>query len=152
MIAYEIEPDIAERAAANLACYSQVEVRARSGVEDLLPPTPSSSTLPPRIPFAPGSTPSSPAEGSSFPSRPLARPAPCSSRRGPSGTRRGRLGCLRTWRLSLLGGEDAETVRRLDEAFRRGGTERCVRCASVARRETATGCGEGRASSTEPAG
>ncbi len=33
--AYEIEPDIAERAAANLARYPQVEVRARSGVEDL---------------------------------------------------------------------------------------------------------------------
>jgi protein-L-isoaspartate(D-aspartate) O-methyltransferase len=37
VIAYEIEPDIAERAAANLARYSQVEVRARSGVEDLPP-------------------------------------------------------------------------------------------------------------------
>ena len=35
MIAYEIEPDIAARAAANLARYPQVEVRARSGVEDL---------------------------------------------------------------------------------------------------------------------
>ena len=35
VIAYEIEPDIAERAAANLARYPQVEVRARSGVEDL---------------------------------------------------------------------------------------------------------------------
>ena len=33
--AYEIEPDIAARAAANLARYPQVEVRARSGVEDL---------------------------------------------------------------------------------------------------------------------
>jgi protein-L-isoaspartate(D-aspartate) O-methyltransferase len=35
VIAYEIEPDIAERAATNLARYPQVEVRARSGVEDL---------------------------------------------------------------------------------------------------------------------
>jgi protein-L-isoaspartate(D-aspartate) O-methyltransferase len=35
VIAYEIEPDIAKRAAANLAHYPQVEVRARSGVEDL---------------------------------------------------------------------------------------------------------------------
>jgi protein-L-isoaspartate(D-aspartate) O-methyltransferase len=35
VIAYEIEPDIAERAAANLAHYPQTEVRARSGVEDL---------------------------------------------------------------------------------------------------------------------
>ena len=35
MTAYEIEPDIAARAAANLARYPQVEVRARSGVEDL---------------------------------------------------------------------------------------------------------------------
>ena len=35
VIAYEIEPDIAERAAANLARYPRVEVRALSGVEDL---------------------------------------------------------------------------------------------------------------------
>ena len=35
VVAYEIEPDIAERAAANLARYPQVEVRARSGVEEL---------------------------------------------------------------------------------------------------------------------
>ena len=35
VVAYEIEPDIAERAKANLAGYPQVEVRARSGVEDL---------------------------------------------------------------------------------------------------------------------
>jgi protein-L-isoaspartate(D-aspartate) O-methyltransferase len=35
VIAYEIAPDIAERAAANLARYPQVEVRARSGVEGL---------------------------------------------------------------------------------------------------------------------
>jgi len=35
VVAYEIEPEIAERAAANLARYPQVEVRARSGVDDL---------------------------------------------------------------------------------------------------------------------
>ena len=35
VIAYEIAPDIAARAAANLSPYPQVEVRARSGVEDL---------------------------------------------------------------------------------------------------------------------
>jgi protein-L-isoaspartate(D-aspartate) O-methyltransferase len=35
VIAYEIAPDIAARAAANLARYPPVEVRARSGVEDL---------------------------------------------------------------------------------------------------------------------
>jgi protein-L-isoaspartate(D-aspartate) O-methyltransferase len=35
VIAYEIEPDIARRAAANLARYPQVEVLARSGVKDL---------------------------------------------------------------------------------------------------------------------
>jgi protein-L-isoaspartate(D-aspartate) O-methyltransferase len=35
VVAYEIEPDIAERARANLARYPEVEVRARSGVEDL---------------------------------------------------------------------------------------------------------------------
>jgi protein-L-isoaspartate(D-aspartate) O-methyltransferase len=37
VVAYEIEPDIAERARANLAGFSQVEVRARSGVDDALP-------------------------------------------------------------------------------------------------------------------
>jgi protein-L-isoaspartate(D-aspartate) O-methyltransferase len=35
VVAYEIEPDIAESASANLARYPQVEVRARSGVEGL---------------------------------------------------------------------------------------------------------------------
>jgi protein-L-isoaspartate(D-aspartate) O-methyltransferase len=35
VIAYEIAPDIAARAAANLARYPQVEVRARSGAENL---------------------------------------------------------------------------------------------------------------------
>jgi protein-L-isoaspartate(D-aspartate) O-methyltransferase len=35
VIAYEIAPDIAARAAANLSPYPQVEVRARSGVENL---------------------------------------------------------------------------------------------------------------------
>jgi protein-L-isoaspartate(D-aspartate) O-methyltransferase len=37
VVAYEVEPDIAERARANLARYPQVEVRARSGVDDALP-------------------------------------------------------------------------------------------------------------------
>ena len=37
VIAYEIEPDIAERARANLARYPQVEVRAHSGVGKALP-------------------------------------------------------------------------------------------------------------------
>ena len=37
VIAYEIEPDVAERARANLAGYPQVEVRARSGVGEALP-------------------------------------------------------------------------------------------------------------------
>jgi len=35
VVAYEIEPDIAERARANLARYPQVEIRARSGIEDV---------------------------------------------------------------------------------------------------------------------
>ena len=37
VIAYEIEPDIAERARVNLAKYPQVEVRAQSGVGEALP-------------------------------------------------------------------------------------------------------------------
>ena len=39
VIAYEIEPDIAERARANLARFPQVEVRAHSGVGEALPAT-----------------------------------------------------------------------------------------------------------------
>jgi protein-L-isoaspartate(D-aspartate) O-methyltransferase len=35
LVAYELAPDIARRAKANLAGFPQVEVRARSGVEDL---------------------------------------------------------------------------------------------------------------------
>src|SRR5271168_4580986 len=37
VVAYEIEPDIAERARANLAGFPQVEVRASSGVDEGLP-------------------------------------------------------------------------------------------------------------------
>src|SRR5271167_1085061 len=37
VIAYEIEPDVAERARANLAGYPQIELRARSGVGEALP-------------------------------------------------------------------------------------------------------------------
>ncbi len=37
VVAYEIEPDIAERARANLSSLPQVEVRARSGVGEELP-------------------------------------------------------------------------------------------------------------------
>jgi protein-L-isoaspartate(D-aspartate) O-methyltransferase len=37
VVAYEIEPDIAERARANLGDFPQVEVRARSGVGNALP-------------------------------------------------------------------------------------------------------------------
>ncbi len=37
VVAYEIEPDIAERARANLAGFPQVEVRASSGVDQGLP-------------------------------------------------------------------------------------------------------------------
>lgn len=37
VVAYEIEPDIAERARTNLAGFPQVEVRARSGVDRALP-------------------------------------------------------------------------------------------------------------------
>ena len=78
VIAYEIEPDIAERAAANLARYSQVEVRARSGVENLPQPTRSTSAPPPRIRFALGSRPSIAAGGCCSLFKRSARPAPCS--------------------------------------------------------------------------
>ena len=77
VVAYEIDPGIAERARINLARFPQVEVRARSGVEDLPRPTPSTSTPPPPIPCAPGSTRSRSAAGSCFRSRRRGRAGRC---------------------------------------------------------------------------
>jgi protein-L-isoaspartate(D-aspartate) O-methyltransferase len=154
VIAYEIEPDIAERAAANLARYPQVEVRARSGVDDL--PDADAITvnaaathplrawldaLKPggRLMFplqAAGSTGvmlivTRPEQGEAWPARLLAHVV----------------------FIACAGAQDAETGRKLDQAFRRGGTER-VRSLRFggAPSESDWVRGEGWALSTEPAG
>ena len=78
VVAYEIEPDIAERAKANLAALSPGRgprpLRRRGSCPS---PTPSTSTPPPPIRSAPGSTRSRSAAGSCFRSRRRTRPAPC---------------------------------------------------------------------------
>jgi protein-L-isoaspartate(D-aspartate) O-methyltransferase len=123
VIAYEIEPDIAERARANLARWPQVEVRARSGVDDVLPKADciyvnAAATHPVRawldalkvggrLLFPLQAAHSSgdmlmiarPAEGDAWPARFL---------------------CGVVF-IACEGAQDAGLGRRLDEAFRRGG-------------------------------
>jgi protein-L-isoaspartate(D-aspartate) O-methyltransferase len=153
VIAYEIEPDIAERAAANLARYPQVEVRARSGVDDLPAANAiavnAAATHPLRAwldALKPGGRLVFPlqAAGSTGAMLIVTRPE-----RGQA------------WSARLLahvvfipcsGAQDAETGRKLDQAFRRGGTER-VRSLRLggAPRNSDWMRGEGWALSTEPA-
>jgi protein-L-isoaspartate(D-aspartate) O-methyltransferase len=154
VIAYEIAPDIAERAAANLARYPQVEVRARSGVEDLPqadaiyvsaaashPVRAWLDALKPngRLVFPIQAVNSSgamlivtrPEHGEAWPARLLTRVVfiPCE------------------------GAQDAEMGRKLEQAFRRGGQAgvRSLRFGSEAS-ETDWVRGDGWALSTEPAG
>jgi protein-L-isoaspartate(D-aspartate) O-methyltransferase len=154
VVAYEIEPDIAERAAANLARHPQVEVRARSGVDDLPaadaiivnaaathPLRAWLDALKPggRLVFplqAAGSTGamlivSRPERGEAWPARLLSRVV----------------------FIACAGAQDAETGRRLDQAFRPGGTER-VRSLRFgdAPCDSDWVRGDGWALSTEPAG
>ena len=126
VIAYEIEPDIAERAAANLARYPQVEVRALSGVADL----PSAdaiyvnaaATHPIRawldalkvggrlvFPLQ--------AAGSSGAMLKVTRPE-----RGDKWPARFIL--TQTVFIACEGAQDSKVARKLDEAFRRGGSNR----------------------------
>ena len=153
VIAYEIAPDIAARAAANLARYPQVEVRARSGVEDLPqadaiyvsaaashPVRAWLDALKPggRLVFPLQAVNSSgamlivtrPEHGEAWPARLLTRVVfiPCE------------------------GAQDSEMGRRLDQAFRRGGQAgvRSLRFGSEPN-ETDWVRGDGWALSTEPA-
>jgi protein-L-isoaspartate(D-aspartate) O-methyltransferase len=153
VVAYEIEPDIAERAAANLARYSQVEVRARSGVEDLpaadaiyvnaaashpLRAWLETLKVDGRLVFplqAAGSTGAMlvvtrPSYGDAWPARLFSGVVfiPCE------------------------GAQDPATGRRLDEAFRRGGQDR-VRSLRLGGAPSRTDwvCGDGWALSTAPA-
>lgn len=154
VIAYEIEADIAERAATNLARYPQVEVRARSGVENL----PSADAIyvnaaashPPRawldalkvggrlvFPLQ--------AAGSSGAMLLITRPA-----RGDKWPARLFSGVVF---IACEGAQDSETARKLDEAFRRGGSKkvRSLRLGGPPR-PTDWLQGDGWALSTEAAG
>jgi protein-L-isoaspartate(D-aspartate) O-methyltransferase len=154
VIAYEIEPDIAERAAANLARYPQVEVRARSGVVDLPAADAiyvnAAATHPLRAwldALRPGGRLVFPlqAAGSTGAMLIVTRPE-----RGEAWPARLLAGVVF---IPCAEGQDVETGRKLDRAFRRGGTER-VRSLRFggAPSETDWVRGDGWALSTEPAG
>jgi protein-L-isoaspartate(D-aspartate) O-methyltransferase len=126
VVAYEIEPNIAERARANLARFPQVEVRARSGVDEAPPKADciyvnAAATHPVRAWFdalnvggrllfplqAAHSTGdmlliTRPEQGDGWPARFLS-------------------GVVF---IACVGAQDAEIGRRLDRAFRRGGAAR----------------------------
>jgi len=126
VIAYEIQPDIAERARANLMGFPQAEVRARSGVDEAPPKADciyvnAAATHPVRawlealkvagrLLFPLQAAHSSgdmllitrPAEGEAWPARFL---------------------CGVVF-IACLGAQDISAGRRLDEAFRRGGAGR----------------------------
>ena len=154
VIAYEIAPDIAARAAANLKRYPQVEVRARSGVEDL----PQADAI---YVNAAASHPLRAwldalkvggrlvfplqAAGSSGAMLLVTRP-----QRGEAWPARFLMSVVF---IACEGAQDPQMARSLDEAFRRGGSER-VR--SLRFGDAPSGAdwvrGDGWALSTEPAG
>jgi protein-L-isoaspartate(D-aspartate) O-methyltransferase len=154
VIAYEIVPDIAARAAANLASYPQVEVRARSGVEDLASAdaiTVSAAASHPvrawldalraggRLVFP------LQAAGSRGAMLLATRPE-----RGEAWPARLFMGVVF---IACEGAQDPEMGRRLDQAFRRGGqgAVRSLRFGAAAS-ETGWVRGDGWALSSEPAG
>jgi protein-L-isoaspartate(D-aspartate) O-methyltransferase len=154
VIAYEIEPDLAERAAANLARYPQVEVRARSGVDDLPAAEAiyvnAAATHPLRAwldALKPGGRLVFPlqAAGSTGAMLIVTRPE-----RGEAWPARLLAGVVF---IACAGAQDAEMGRKLDQAFRRGGHGR-VRSLRFggAPSEADWVRGDGWALSTEPAG
>ena len=154
VIAYEIAPDIAERAAANLARYPQVEVRARSGAADLPAADAiyvnAAATHPLRAwldALKPDGRLVFPlqAAGSNGAMALITRPE-----RGEAWPARLLTGVVF---IPCAGGQDPDMGRKLDEAFRRGGQER-VRSLRFgdAPSETDWVRGDGWALSTEPAG
>ncbi len=154
VIAYEIAPDIAARAAANLARYPQVELRARSGAEDLPEADAiyvnAAATHPLRAwldALKPAGRLVFPlqAAGSSGAMLIVTRPE-----RGEAWPARLLTGVVF---IPCEGAQDAEMGRKLDEAFRRGRTDR-VRSLRFgdAPSETDWVRGDGWALSTEPAG
>jgi protein-L-isoaspartate(D-aspartate) O-methyltransferase len=153
VIAYEIEPDIAERAAANLARYPQVEVRARSGVDDLPPADAiyvnAAASHPLRAwldALKPGGRLVFPLQSTSSSGAMLIVTRP---ERGDAWPARLLSGVVF---IPCEGAQDSAMGRKLDQAFRRGGQER-VRSLRFggAPRETDWLRGDGWALSTEPA-
>ena len=154
VIAYEIEPDIAERAAANLAGYPQVEVRARSGVEDL----PLADAI---YVNAAASQPLCAWLDALRPNGRLVFPLQAAGSSGAMAfvTRpeRGDAWPARLfWGVVFIpceGAQDAEMGRKLDQAFRRGGSERVRSLRFGAGRSDGDWVrGDGWALSTKPAG
>ena len=152
--AYEIAPDIAARAAANLARYPQVEVRARSGVEDLPQADAiyvnAAATHPLRAwleALKPGGRLVFPLQAARSSGAMLLVTRPRARRRmaGPLPHRR------RVHRLRGRAGR--RDGRKLDEAFRRGGSGR-VRSLRFGSEPSRTDWvrGDGWALSTEPPG
>ena len=144
VIAYEIAPDIAARAAANLARYPQVEVRARSGVEDL----PAADAI---YVNAAASHPLRAWLDALKPGGRLVFPLQAAGSSGAmlivTRPERGE-----AWPARLLtavvfipceGAQDSEMGRRLDQAFRRGGQGR-VRSLRFGARTERDGLGPGR--------
>jgi protein-L-isoaspartate(D-aspartate) O-methyltransferase len=154
VVAYEIEPEIAERAAANLARYPQVEVRARSGVDDLPAAdaiyVSAAATHPLRAwldALKVGGRLVFPlhAAGSNGAMLIVTRPE-----RGAAWPARLFLGVVF---IACAGAQDAEMGRKLDQAFRRGGQAgvRSLRLGG-APSETDWVRGEGWALSSDPPG
>jgi protein-L-isoaspartate(D-aspartate) O-methyltransferase len=154
VIAYEIAPDIAARAAANLARYPQVEVRARSGVEDLPQAdaiyVSAAASHPVRAwldALKPGGRLVFPLQAVSSSGAMLIVARPEHGEAWPARLLTGVVF------IPCEGAQDAEMGRKLDQAFRRGGQAgvRSLRFGSDPSK-TDWVRGDGWALSTEPAG
>jgi protein-L-isoaspartate(D-aspartate) O-methyltransferase len=154
VIAYEIESDIAERAAANLARYPQVGVRARSGVQDL----PAADAI---YVNAAASHPLRAWLDALKPGGRLLFPLHAARSTGSmllvTRPERGDAWPARVFSgvvfIPCEGAQDPEMGRKLDEAFRHGGAER-VRSLRFCGPQSGADWlrGDGWALSTEPAG
>ncbi len=155
VIAYEIEPDIAERARVNLAGYSQVEVRPRSGVGEALPPADciyvsAAASHPVRAwldALNVGGRLLFPLQAAQSTGAMLLIARPASGDAWPA-----RLLTSVVF-IACEGAQDATMARRLDEAFRRGGSGK-VRSLRFGATPSASDWlrGDGWALSTEAAG
>jgi len=152
VVAYEVEPDIAARAAANLARYPQVHACARSGVDDL----PAADAI---YVSAAASHPLRAWLDALKPGGRLVFPLQAAGSAGAMALIT-RPECGDAWPARLFSGvvfiacegaQDTDMATKLDEAFRRGGSEK-VRSLRFGegREDTDWVRGEGWALSTEP--